>query len=306
VILPTFLVVGAPRCGTTSLHHYLQQHPQICMSTIKEPNFFLFGASGESFIAEPGIVRKSVRTLAEYTQLLRRTAQHQAVGEISPLYLSVRQTAAQILATCGLIQIVCLLRSPAERAWSHFLHAFPEHSGDEATAAFAEMVRAEMARGPDADEPYRTRTHLVRVGRYAKQIQRYRDVFGDEAVLVALTEDLESDTSGTLARICAHIGVDADHEFEADRRYNLSVSRATGVASGARRAVRKVQPTVKALLPPSLAGRLGRLRMAVDDRPMTGPAPLDPALRAEINEWCRDDIERLSTMIGRDLSGWSE
>ena len=67
-----------------------------------------------------------------------------------------------------------------------------------------------------------------------------------------------------------------------------------------------MQPTVKAVLPPSIAGRLGRLRVALDDRTMTGPAPLDPALRAEINEWCRHDIERLATMIGRDLSGWLE
>jgi hypothetical protein len=46
--------------------------------------------------------------------------------------------------------------------------------------------------------------------------------------------------------------------------------------------------------------------VAVDDRSMTGPAPLDPALRAEINEWCRSDIERLAEIIDRDLSDWLE
>jgi hypothetical protein len=55
-----------------------------------------------------------------------------------------------------------------------------------------------------------------------------------------------------------------------------------------------------------VAGRLGRLRVALDDRTTTGPAPIDPGLRAEITAWCRDDIERLASMIGRDLSSWLE
>jgi hypothetical protein len=304
VILPTFIVVGAPRCGTTSLHYYLRQHPQICMSAIKEPNFFLFGSAGEAFIDEPNIVRKSVRTIQEYAQLFRRSPQHRAVGEVSPLYLSVRPSAQQILATCGVIQILCLVRNPAERAWSHFLHAFPEHTGDEATRAFADLVHAEMARGPNRD-PYQTRTHLVTVGLYAEQVQHYREVFGDDAVLVMLTDDLESDTPGTLARAAEFIGVDA-HEFETEKRYNISGERPTGAVGAARQLVRRVQPTLKAVLPPSIAGRLGRLRVAVDDRSLKGPAPIDPQLRAEINEWCRADIEQLGGMIDRDLSGWLE
>jgi hypothetical protein len=306
VILPTFLVVGAPRCGTTSLHYYLRQHPQICMSAIKEPNFFLFGPRGENYIAEPGILKKSVRSLSEYGQLFRTEPQHRAVGEVSPLYLSVRQAAARILATCGIVQIICLVRSPAERAWSHFLHAFPEFTGDAATAEFARLVRAEMARGPDVDEPYRTRTHLVRTGLYAQQVERYRETFGDDAVLVLLMDDLEAAPAETLADICEFVGVDPDHPFETTKRFNLSGTRAGGAKGAVRQAIRRVQPTVKAILPPKLAGRLGRLRVALDDRATTGPAPIDPQLRAEINEWCRSDIERLSTMIGRDLSSWLE
>src|SRR3569623_1714877 len=110
------------------------------------------------------------------------------------------------------MQSLCLVRSAAERAWSHFLHAFPEHTGNEATEAFAGLVRAEMARGPNRD-PYRTRTHLVTVGLYAEQVQHYRELFGDDRVLVMLTEDLESDAAGTLARAVDFIGVDA-HDFE--------------------------------------------------------------------------------------------
>ena len=304
--LPTFLVVGAPRCGTTSLHYYLQQHPQICMSSIKEPNFFLFDEDGESSIAEPAIIRKSVRALPEYTQLFRRGPEHRAVGEVSPLYLSVAEAPQRILDVCGSIPSIALVRSPADRAWSHFLHAFPEHSADAATAAFAEMVRAEMAGGHEDDAPYRTRTHLVRVGLYASQVERYRATFGEDRLMVLLMDDLETATDATLAHICRFIGVDAGHRFEATKKFNLSGARPTGVRGALRGAIRRVQPGLKAILPPSIAGRLARVRVALDDRTTTGPAPIDPGLRTEINEWCRADIERLATMIDRDLSGWLE
>jgi hypothetical protein len=108
-----------------------------------------------------------------------------------------------------------------------------------------------------------------------------------------------------LARAGAFIGVDA-HDFETEKRYHLSGERPTGVVGAARGAVRRLQPTLKAVLPPAIAGRLGRLRVAVDDRSLRGPAPIDPELQAEINSWCRADIERLGEMIGRDLSGWLE
>jgi hypothetical protein len=117
-------------------------------------------------------------------------------------------------------------------------------------------------------------------------------------------DDLEIDTAATLARVSGFVGVDATHPFEASKKFNLSGTRPAGVRGAVRQAVRKAQPTIKAVLPNSIAGRLGRLRVALDDRTTTGPAPLDPALRVEINEWCREDIERLATIIDRDLSDW--
>lgn len=305
MILPSFVVVGAPRCGTTSLHYYLRQHPQVCMSTIKEPNFFLFGADGAALVAEPAIIRKSVRKLADYAALFRPTSATAAVGEASPLYLYAEMAASRILAVCGAIRIVCLLRRPAERAWSHFVYAFPDVAPGERRTVFAEMVDAEMRAGPGY-EPYRTATHLVRLGRYADQVRRYQDTFGADNVLAMLSDDLAGDRAGSLARIAGFVGVDDSFAFDTDRTYNTSVALA-GSNRGVAGLVRRATPSIKRLLPPRLAGRLAEARMTwAGASSSPGPPPaIDPAVDRRITEWCADDVAELATLIGRDLSAWT-
>jgi len=302
--VPNFVVAGAPRCGTTSLHYYLRQHPQVCMSAIKEPNFFLFGIDGLPHIAEEPIIRKSVRKLSDYSALFRPTTATRAIGDVSPLYLYTRETAARLLAVCGVIRVVCVLRRPAERAWSHFLHAMPDIAGAQRDERFAELVEAEMRAGPGY-EPYRTRTHLLRLGRYDEQLGRYLDTFGEENVLVLLTEELAGDGRGALTSVCDFLGVDPSEELELDQRYNTTGSGGPTGWSAARRLVRRVQPALKSALPPRLAGRLAEVRAARFDAGLGPTPPLDPSTASRIAEWCADDVAALGLRIGRDLSSWT-
>jgi hypothetical protein len=301
VILPSFVIAGAPRCGTTSLHYYLRQHPQICMSAIKEPNFFLFGPDGRPHIAERPIIRKSVRKLSDYVALFRTSPATVAIGEASPLYLYARATPAQILALCGVLQVVCILRRPADRAWSHFLYAFPGVPAVDRDRVFAEMVEAEMRAGPGY-EPYRTATHLLRLGRYGEQVRRYQALFGADHVRTLLTEELADDGAGTLGNVCRFVGVDDGFAFELGARYNPSASSSAG--STLRRMVRRATPTIKSMLPPRLAGRLAEARMERSAAVVTPAVPLDPSLARRIADWCAEDVDELAGLIGRDLSAW--
>ena len=86
--LPNFLVIGAAKGGTTSLHHYLRQHPEIYLTPVKETNFFWSEAR------EHG--RKTVQTLAEYERLFDGAGSRKAVGEISPQYLNSETAAERI------------------------------------------------------------------------------------------------------------------------------------------------------------------------------------------------------------------
>jgi hypothetical protein len=303
LILPSFVIAGAPRCGTTSLHYYLRQHPQICMSTIKEPNYFLFGSDGRPHIAEPPIIRKSIHKLSAYSALFRPTNLTRAIGEASPLYLYTEPTAAQLLAVCGVVQVVCVLRRPAERAWSHFVYATAVEPEDR-HAAFTELVDAEMRAGPRY-EPYQTRTHLVRLGRYAQQVRRYQETFGAEHVQVLLMEDLHADRGGALADVCRFVGVDDTFGFDLTQRYNPA-----GIAPDnalARRVVRAITPTIKAVLPNRLAGRVAEARMGRASAGTREPVPpMDPAVARRIADWCADDVDELASLLGRDLSAWQE
>jgi hypothetical protein len=305
VTLPNFVVAGAPRCGTTSLHYYLRQHPQVCMSTIKEPNFFLFDEGGEPFVAEEPIIRKSVRRQADYEALFRPAPATVAVGDVSPLYLHTPESPGRIRDVCGEdTRIIALLRRPAARAWSHFLHAMSDVPAERRDEAFAELVDAEMA-GTAGDGPYRTRTHLVRLGRYDEQLARYEDVFGADRLLVLLMEDLDADTPGTLRTICSFLGVDPAADLGAQQRYNTTGAGTPTGWSAAKKVLRKVQPALKAALPPRVVAKLAEVRASRLDAGAGDAPPIDPATTRRIADWCAADVEALGRRIGRDLSDWT-
>jgi hypothetical protein len=274
------------------------------MSAIKEPNFFLFDAQGEPLINEQPIIRKSVRRMSEYEALFRPTADTQAVGDASPLYLYTRPTADRIVEVCGVLRIVCVLRRPAERAWSHFLHAF-EESPAERAGHFADLVDAEMAGGSEY-EPYRTPTHLVRLGRYAGQIRHYQEAFGEENVLVLLTDELSERPADVLAEVCRFIAVDPSFEFTLEHRYNTSGAPPASRLPLVRQVRRRLQPRIKALLPPRLAGRLAEAKVLRSDSGLAPPPPLDDTIADRIADWCKDDVKELAELIGRDLDDWIE
>lgn len=296
VILPTFVVAGAPRCGTTSLHYYLRQHPQVCMSTTKEPNYFLFDEAGEPYIAEPPIIRKSARRRADYEALFRLSPDAIAIGDASPLYLYSQPSPARMQEVAGDMKVVCLLRRPADRAWSHFLYAFP----DECPARFAELVETEIRGGPGY-EPYRTPTHLVRLGRYAEQVRRQQETFGAENVLVLLMDDLHADQAGVLATVCRFLGVDDSFAFQAEHAYNSSGAPARSLTG---RLVRTARPTLKRVLPPSVTAKLAEARVLRADAAPRATPSIDPEVDRRITEWCADDVDELAGRIDRDLSAW--
>ena len=275
------------------------------MSAIKEPNFFLFGANGESLINEQPIIRKSVRKLSEYTALFRPTSATRAVGEASPLYLYTRPAAQRIVAVCGLVRIICVLRRPAERAWSHYLHAFADVPNDERMTRFTELVDAEMQGSTDY-EPYRTPTHLVRLGRYADQLRHYHETFGEENVLVLLHEDLANRPEDALRSVCEFIDADPSFEFTLEHRYNTSGAPAMSRIPVLRRALRRAQPRIKAMLPPRLAGRLAEVRVLRSDGGLAPPPPLEDAVAGRIADWCKTDVRDLGQLLGRYLDDWIE
>ena len=297
--LPNFLVLGAARCGTTSLHYYLAEHPDVCMSSIKEPNFFLFEQTDrgpQPCIDDRRIVAKSVPDRARYERLFTQAAT--AVGEASPLYLYNRETPTLIQRTIPEARMIAIVREPVERTWSHFVYV-NDDLGDRTVPAFREAVERELGL---PYEPYRTGTHFLRLSAYADQLQRYRAVFPADRLLVIGYDDLIRRTPETLARICGFLGIDDTFGFDTSVQYNPSSGERSWVAR-VDRLVRPTFPYLKKALPASLSGRLarGRARLRAASRSDSAP-PIPADLRARLDEHFRADLEWLAREVGVSLA----
>ena len=122
--LPDFLLIGAARAGTTALHSYLRQHPDIFMPARKEPNFFAF-QNDVLDCKGPGAdyINNSVTDLTAYKALFNPAPAHAKLGEASPLYLFSERAPANIKETAPHAKMVVILRNPIEQAYSHFMYA---------------------------------------------------------------------------------------------------------------------------------------------------------------------------------------
>ena len=296
-MLPTFFVLGAARCGTTSLHYWLAQHPDIAMSAIKEPNHFLFrqgpGGPMPCIADDRRLLAKSVPDRTSYERLFPASGVR-AAGDASPLYLYTRETPELIAQAVPDARLIAVVREPVDRAWSHFVYVNDE-LGDAAPEEFARAVEREL---PLGYQPYRTGTHFVRLSAYAEQLTRYLDVFPRERLLVLSYDVLVQQPATALREVCTLLGVDADFSFDTSVRYNPS-SGASSTFGRIDRVLRPAFPYLKRALPSGVAGRLAakraQLRAAHRDEASPGPTA---GTRRQLDEHFRPDVEWLAGEAG--------
>ena len=296
--LPTFLVIGAARSGTTALYAYLQQHPQVFMSPIKEPNFFSF--EGQSLdVRGPGhdYIDNSTTDLASYRALFEDAPPQGAVGEASPLYLYAEQAPARIRHHLPEARLIAILRNPVEQAFSHFLYA--KRQTLEPLDDFSAALDAQPERAADHWQPL---FQYSRFPRYGEQLQRYYALFPAGQIQIHLYEDFEEDPQAVLADVFEFIGV--DRAFEADVGYRPNVG---GVPRSSFLQNLVMRPNllsrvVGPLVPEELKRRV---RDAVSDRNVERPR-LDDRTRERLRDELESDVRILQELIGRDLSAWLE
>jgi hypothetical protein len=267
-VLPNFLLVGAAKAGTTSLYHYLNQHPQISMCALKEPKFF--NAQVMKFpLRGPRdhiVVSRMVRTFTDYERLFDNAGGARAVGEASPDYLYyAAQVVPLIRETLGDPRIVIVLRDPVERAYSAFRHLRRDGREplDFETALDEENHRRLMN--------WEFIWFYKACGLYHDQVRHFLGHF--PRVHVALFDDLLADPRGFMRRLYEFLDVDTSFVPDVSAASNES---AVPVARWLPRFIRK------------------------------NNAPMRDETRARLREFFRDDIRRLAALIGRDLSAWLE
>lgn len=298
--LPTFLIIGAARSGTTALHYTLGQHPEIFVSPVKETNFFLFDEAGHlpSWVSESER-HLAPRTLKAYADLFAHAGQHHlAIGESSPSYLHP-PVAPRIKARLPEVRLIAILRQPVEQAFSIFTTwqggSLPEAG---AVDQFMEAL-ASPEPGPNGALP------LARHGLYHHHLAAFFEHFERSRIKVILYDDLERDSPRLFAELFEFLGVDPGFQLDPVERYNatgaarsLAIHRVLSENAGLKRLARQ-------LLPERAIRCLSRVEHRLRTANLRRPPTLSPDQRQRLTErYYGRDLLALEGLIGRDLGHW--
>jgi hypothetical protein len=301
VPLPDFLVAGVPKAGTTALHAALAPHPELYLSRVKEPKFFL-SAGRPPTTGGPGDVQtyqEYVWRRADYERLFAPAPPGTLRGEATPFYLHDLAAHERIRRLVPDVRLILLLRDPVDRAHSNWTHLW--NAGLEPEADFLTACRAEPARVAAGWAAFWEYTGL---GRYGRQMQHLYEVFPREQVLVMRYRDLKDNPAATLDRVCEFLGVKTGL-LQAIPKEN--VNRHVVEDNTVNRALRGALRTGGRFghhfpVPVRLAARgplLTLLHRKRGNRPVTTPAE-----RAALLPAFADDIALLQDVTGERYDDW--
>ena len=298
VRLPDFVIVGAPKCGTTSLASYLRAHPGIFMSPVKEPNYFCFDAPG---------LRDMYDRPETYGRLFARARPGQLCGEASTAYLFSDEAVPAIRAANPAAKIIVMVRDPLEMVVSH--HAQKLYTLEENEPDFARAWRLSPARakgdmvGPRCRAP--KYLDYQSIGRLGEQVSRLKAVVPEDQLLIIVFDDLRADRRSVYRETCRFLGVPPDEPgalaIENARRTHRSprLARALKHLPGP---IHRLKLHLRAKFPvqAKAVGRVvHRLNRSSAERPEIGQA-----LRDEMIAAFKDDVALLGRLLNRDLRHW--
>jgi hypothetical protein len=291
--LPNFLIIGAAKAGTTALHTYLQQHPQIYMTPDKETNFFAFEGEIPNFQGpgDEALKNFSITNLAEYEKLFSGVTDEIAIGEACPLYLYHRHAPQKIYHYIPDVRLIVILRDPVERAYANYLHLVRD--GREPDKDFGYALQDEERRIQNNWEWF---WHYQQLGYYTEQIKRYYRVFSKEQIAIYLYEDLKADSKNLLENIFRFLEVDDQFVPDLTIRPNKSGMPKNKLLHQLLMKPNPLKTILKPLFP-------SFLRQKIQHKNLTTPQ-LSVQIRQQLIELYREDILRCQEIIDRDLSGW--
>jgi hypothetical protein len=298
--LPDFLIIGAPKAGSTALHAALAQHPGLYMSPVKEPKFFLTDGPPPAR-GGPGDVqtyREHVWRQADYEALFDAAPAGALRGESTPLYLHDPAAHQRIHKLIPQAKLIAVLRDPVERAhsnWTHLWSAGLEPIGDFVQACEEEPRRIEAG--------WASFWHYVGLGRYGEQLEHLYRVFPRDQVLILRYLNLVDSPAETLDRICVFLGVEPRLISTVPRENVTAHPEATLRYRTLARTLRAAAAAGKFL--PGQAGT--SLKDSLEHRlQRSAPSrqPLSWDEREQVLPKFSADIARLERITGDDFSLW--
>jgi Sulfotransferase family len=296
--LPNFLIIGSAKSGTTALFEYLEQHPEVFLSNPKEPHFLALEGSPLDFRG-PGdketINRLAINDLSRYEKLFAHTGNAKAIGEASVSTMYYAESIERIAKYMPHAKILCMLRQPADRAYSAY--SFMRMRMLEPCADFSESLADETRR---IEANWHHIWHYKQMGFYYQQLKPYFDKFGKDRIKIYLFEEFRKSPSAILRDCFNFLGIDANFvptEKPTPHISGMPRSKAIQLIYSRARLLRTI---LRAAVPKKMKRRLqkGFAKMNLERIPI----PLTS--RTMLTDIYRDDILRLQELIGQDLSGW--
>lgn len=217
---PDFLIVGAAKSGTSSLHYYLQEHPQIYLHDFKELNFWhLYGHENKRAILKR--VQYLPTTPEAYVELFNNASSGQMIGDISPSYLYYYEDTICNIKSLHKnwedIKIIIILREPIEKIWSHYCFVKQERLDPDQLSLWSSLLSESERR---CNTSYLPDLFYVDNTRYYMQVKAYLENF--KHVKIVLYDDFKKDTRRIIDEVTKFIGVDDFKYKNINKKYNIS------------------------------------------------------------------------------------
>ena len=278
-LTPNFFIVGTPKSGTTSLFHYLQEHPEVFLPELKEPHFFSCPEVKNTYYKT-----KIVDSKQEYLDLYQERESYKAVGDLSSSYLFNKETPKRIHQFNPYAKIIIVLRNPVERALSHYLM--------DVNLGYINVSLSKVINNKDTFKQHYQ--EYIELGFYEQQIRAYIKQFPDSQIKVVLSDTLYANTAETLKDIYSFINVSTTFITDFETVHNsYTVPRFKALKS-------LVQSEgLKKMIPSGLKSGLKSLIYKTNAE--------KPKLEVEKNllrEIYKKSIVETETLINQDLSSW--
>ncbi|WP_147127721.1 sulfotransferase domain-containing protein [Shimia ponticola] len=283
---PDFFIIGAPKCGTTTLFDWLKQHPGTHL-VVKEPSFF----SQDIFPTDTffGLTR-DLETYLD--KVCPEAAQGRMTGEATPKYLYSDAALAALAARKDEIRIVVCLRNPIDLCVSLFGQFVKQ--GDE--------TRSDFATAWAQPDPEDVRGNYQFWGQFGARLEKVFELFSRDQVLVLiLEEELKSDPEAAYHRLVSHLGLSEDFVPPLSRSNEAIGMRSVRVNALLNRLRRWLRRNG---MPVANTGILKTFRKANQARPTR--QTIDPALRHEMAAFFRADVARTAALLHRDSLPWPD
>lgn len=300
--VPDLFIIGAPKCGTTSLFEYLKGHPQVFMSAVKEPNYF----ARDLDLDPSGPSLHYGRDEERYLALFEDADDARYAGEGSTRYLFSLDAPQLINDASPSARVVAMVRNPVDMAHSLFDHKVA--AGTEDIADFVQALAAEDDRHDGRRIPPHSNPKLATYrdrARFGEQLARWFAVYGRDRMHVIALEDMVTDPGAEFRRLLEFLAVDPDWRPASFATHNP----AHGSRSHALQTVllsRPMQWAAWRALPAAVgdtrARRLvSRFSHSQLRRQTIVRAPISMDLRRQLEDEFMPDVQLLSTQLGRDF-----